>query len=75
MKARQQTRRIIECREQNKPGGGERKEFLLVSKLAGCCLDEVIGVKIKGWRHLKPIPVNELSWRGGGCGVEGEAEE
>lgn len=23
--------------------------------------DEVIGLKIKRWRHLKPIPVNELS--------------
>lgn len=28
--------------------------------------DEVIGLKIKRWRHLKPIPVNELSGAPGG---------
>lgn len=45
------------------PGGGrvgvgERER---VAGQETSSADEVIGLKIKRWRHLKPIPVNELS--------------
>lgn len=34
--------------------------------------DEVIGLKIKRWRHLKPIPVNELTQQRGAPGKGGD---
>lgn len=39
-------------------GVGERER---VAGQETSSADEVIGLKIKRWRHLKPIPVNELS--------------
>lgn len=39
-------------------GWGERER---VAGQETSSADEVIGLKIKRWRHLKPIPVNELS--------------
>lgn len=49
------------------PAGGDRGGRVGVGereRVAGqetSSADEVIGLKIKRWRHLKPIPVNELS--------------
>lgn len=50
-------------RKRGKKGGGvggwgERER---VAGQETSSADEVIGLKIKRWRHLKPIPVNELS--------------
>ena len=40
-------------------GGGGKRERVAGQETSSA--DEVIGLKIKRWRHLKPIPVNELS--------------
>lgn len=50
-------------------GVGERER---VAGQETSSADEVIGLKIKRWRHLKPIPVNELSGARGGKEETGE---
>lgn len=60
------------------PAGGDRGGRVGVGereRVAGqetSSADEVIGLKIKRWRHLKPIPVNELSGARGGKEETGE---